>query len=143
MVPRTWPRCVTSLDPFAFAELTSSDLQQAHRHRKALEYACKKPRDHCVDRALHGGQPINDSMKQSDDEPILGSRHKGIWSINGEQLHDIPPQIQVLMARALRDVAQPKSLQPYDHPESTKFLNKAAPWFLQLLEPVSIVLTLN
>lgn len=41
------------------------------------------------------------------------------------------------MARALRDVAQPSRLQLYDYPEARQQLAHSAPWFLQLLEPVS------
>ncbi|ORY45025.1 hypothetical protein BCR35DRAFT_336282 [Leucosporidium creatinivorum] len=110
--------------------------EQAHKAAKALEFACKKPRRSCNDWALKNGVPIDEATRKADDEPILGERHRGIWDLYGEPLHHLAPQIQVLMARALRDAAQPARLQLYDHPEAFQQLTQAAPWFLTLLEPL-------
>lgn len=76
-------------------------------------------------------------MQQVDQAAVLGERHQGLWSINKAELSDLAPQVQVLMARALHDTAQPEGSQLYVHAEATELLEKTVPWFVRLLKPVS------
>lgn len=54
-----------------------------------------------------------------------------------QELDDVSPQIQVLMARAMRDVTYPPRLRLYDHPEALEMLQAAVPWFVTMLNTVS------
>ncbi|BGP46055.1 hypothetical protein JCM10450v2_001895 [Rhodotorula kratochvilovae] len=112
------------------------DKEQRRAERKKLEAVCKMPRRRCVDSSLQQGIPVNDETRAADDEPQLGERHKGIWDLFGQPLDDASPQIQVLMARALRDVTYPPRLRLYDHPEAAEQLEAAVPWFVTLLKTI-------
>ncbi|GAA5996254.1 uncharacterized protein JCM10292_007491 [Rhodotorula paludigena] len=112
------------------------DKEQRRAERKRLEAVCKMPRRRCVDSSLQQGIPVNDETRLADDEPQLGERHKGIWDLFGEPLDDVSPQIQVLMARAMRDVTYPPRLRLYNHPEADEQLQQAVPWFVTLLKTI-------
>lgn len=53
-----------------------------------------------------------------------------------QELDDVSPQIQVLMARAMRDITYSPRLRLYDHPEALEMLHAAVPWFTTLLDTV-------
>lgn len=55
-----------------------------------------------------------------------------------QELDDISPQIQVLMARAMRDVTYPPRLRLYSTPEAQEQLEEAVPWFTTLLKTVQL-----
>ncbi|GAA5947200.1 hypothetical protein JCM3765_001572 [Sporobolomyces pararoseus] len=104
--------------------------------RKKLEAICKAPRRNCVQWAEANRVPVNDETKMVDQEPVLGERHRGVWDLFGQELDDISPQIQVLMARALRDVTYPPRLRLYSTPEAQEQLEEAVPWFTTLLKTI-------
>ncbi|GAA6008925.1 hypothetical protein JCM10207_004029 [Rhodosporidiobolus poonsookiae] len=110
---------------------------EAHRaSRKKLEAVCKLERRRCGDWAAQNGVRVNEETQMVDEEPQLGERHKGVWDLFGEPLDDISPQIQVLMARALRDATYPPRLRLYDHPDALEQLQAAVPWFVTLLNTI-------
>ncbi|GAA6054543.1 hypothetical protein JCM3770_006018 [Rhodotorula araucariae] len=117
-------------------EDTEEDKELRRAERKRLEAVCKMPRRRCVDSSLQQGIPVNFETRAADDEPQLGERHKGIWDLFGQPLDDASPQIQVLMARALRDATYPPRLRLYDHPEAAEQLEAAVPWFVTLVQTV-------
>ncbi|GAA5931773.1 uncharacterized protein JCM15063_001564 [Sporobolomyces koalae] len=118
------------------------ELDEAEQHtaaraaRKRLEATCKAPRRNCQKWAIENGVAINDETRMVDDEPVLGERHRGVWDLLGHPLDDISPQIQVLMARAMRDVTYPARLQLYSAPDALEQLNESVPWFVTLLKTI-------
>ncbi|GAA5992805.1 hypothetical protein JCM5350_002275 [Sporobolomyces pararoseus] len=104
--------------------------------RKKLEAICKAPRRNCVQWAEANRVPVNDETRMVDQEPVLGERHRGVWDLFGQELDDISPQIQVLMARAMRDVTYPPRLRLYSTPEAQEQLEEAVPWFTTLLKTI-------
>ncbi|GAA5894158.1 hypothetical protein JCM8208_002363 [Rhodotorula glutinis] len=115
---------------------TEENKERRRAERKKLEAVCKMARRRCVDASLRDGVPVNDETRAVDDEPQLGERHKGVWDLFGQPLDDISPQIQVLMARAMRDATYPPRLRLYDHPEALEQLEAAVPWFVTLLQTI-------
>ncbi|GAA6027052.1 hypothetical protein JCM8097_006072 [Rhodosporidiobolus ruineniae] len=111
----------------------SQDRDRRRAHRKKLESICKSERRRCVDWALQNGVPVNDETKLVDEEPQLGERHKGVWDLFGHPLDDVSPQIQVLMARAMRDATYPPRLRLYENADALDQLESAAPWFCTLI----------
>ncbi|BGO89631.1 hypothetical protein NBRC10512_001517 [Rhodotorula toruloides] len=104
--------------------------------RKKLEAVCKTPRRSCAAFAAEHGIPVNEETRLADDEPQLGERHRGNWDLFGQELDDVSPQIQVLMARAMRDITYSPRLRLYDHPEALEMLHAAVPWFTTLLDTI-------
>ncbi|GAA6062480.1 hypothetical protein JCM10212_000016 [Sporobolomyces blumeae] len=112
------------------------DHVAARAARKKLEAICKAPRRSCVDWAEQNGVAVDDETRMADDEPVLGERHRGVWDLFGHELDEVSPQIQVLMARALRDVTYSPRLRLYENDEATKVLEETVPWFLTLLNTI-------
>lgn len=116
------------------------DVQQDHSAsraaRKKLEAVCKAPRRSCVRWAEENDVPVNDETRMVDDEPVLGERHRGVWNLFGQDLDDLSPQIQVLMARAMRDVTYPLRLRLYSNPQAQEQLEQAVPWFTTILKTI-------
>ncbi|BGP30103.1 hypothetical protein JCM10296v2_001855 [Rhodotorula toruloides] len=104
--------------------------------RKKLEAVCKMPRRSCAAFAAEHGIPVNEETRLADDEPQLGERHRGNWDLFGQELDDVSPQMQVLMARAMRDITYSPRLRLYDHPEALEMLQAAVPWFTTLLDTI-------
>ncbi|GAA5885499.1 hypothetical protein JCM6882_009645 [Rhodosporidiobolus microsporus] len=115
---------------------SEQDRELRRAARKKLEAVCKTERRRCGDFALAEGLPVDDETRMADDEPQLGERHKGVWDLFGQPLEDVSPQIQVLMARALRDATYPPRLRLYDTPDALEQLETAVPWFVALLNLV-------
>ncbi|BGP13897.1 hypothetical protein JCM10213_002537 [Rhodosporidiobolus nylandii] len=109
------------------------DRERRRAQRKKLEAVCKADRRSCVDWAMQNNVPVNDETRMVDDEPQLGERHKGIWDLFGQPLDEVSPQIQVLMARAMRDATYPPRLRLYEHPDALEQLQAAVPWFVTML----------
>ncbi|GAA5830369.1 hypothetical protein JCM11251_001325 [Rhodosporidiobolus azoricus] len=109
------------------------DREARRAARKKLEAVCKTERKRCHDFAVQNGLPVDDETMMADEEPQLGERHKGVWDLFGQPLEDVSPQIQVLMARAMRDATYPPRLRLYDIPEAMDQLQAAVPWFVTLL----------
>ncbi|GAA5853120.1 hypothetical protein JCM9279_000864 [Rhodotorula babjevae] len=115
----------------------TEEIKELRRaERKKLEAVCKMARRRCVEASERDGVPVNDEARAADDEPQLGERHKGVWDLFSQPLDDISPQIQVLMARAMRDATYPPRLRLYDHPEALEQLEAAVPWFVTLVRTI-------
>ncbi|GAA5968305.1 hypothetical protein JCM11641_003805 [Rhodosporidiobolus odoratus] len=110
-----------------------SDRGARRPQRKKLEAACKLEKRCCFDWAAENSLPVTEETRLVDDEPQLGERHEGGWNVFGEPLEELSPQIQVLMARAMRDATYPPRLRLYDHPDALEQLQSAVPWFVAIL----------
>ncbi|GAA5842102.1 hypothetical protein JCM3766R1_000008 [Sporobolomyces carnicolor] len=104
--------------------------------RKKLEAICKAPRRNCVEWAKANEVAVNEETRMVDQEPVLGERHRGVWDLFGHELDDVSPQIQVLMARTMRDVTYPPRLRLYSSPEAVEQLEETVPWFTTLLKTI-------
>ncbi|GAA6025437.1 hypothetical protein JCM11491_004311 [Sporobolomyces phaffii] len=112
------------------------DHSASRAARKKLEAICKAPRRNCVAWARANDVAVNDETRLIDEEPVLGERHRGVWNLLGHELDDISPQIQVLMARAMRDVTYPPRLQLYSTPDALEQLEETVPWFTTILKTI-------
>ncbi|GAA5904856.1 uncharacterized protein JCM6883_004887 [Sporobolomyces salmoneus] len=121
------------------SEETGQDQQQHSAQRaarKKLEAICKAPRRNCVEWARSNNVPVNEETEMVDREPVLGERHRGVWDLFGQELDEISPQIQVLMARTMRDITYPERLRLYSTPEVLEQLEQTVPWFTTLLKTI-------
>ncbi|GAA5848672.1 hypothetical protein JCM8547_004592 [Rhodosporidiobolus lusitaniae] len=116
--------------------VADDERERRRASRKKLEAVCKSERRRCVDWALQHGIPVTEETRQVDDEPQLGERHKGVWDLFGQPLEEVSPQIQVLMARAMRDSTFPPHLRLYDTPDALDQLQQAVPWFVSLVNGI-------
>ncbi|GAA5875330.1 hypothetical protein JCM16303_000585 [Sporobolomyces ruberrimus] len=112
------------------------DHSVARAARKKLEAICKAPRRNCIEWSKTNGFPVDEETKIVEQEPVLGERHRGVWNLFGHELDDVSPQIQVLMARAMRDLTYPPRLRLYETPESFEQLEQTVPWFTTVLKMV-------